>query len=331
MRIAYMNFWRNHMNRSKKHHYVPQAYLRFFTAANDNTNQLAVYDKEAQKYYIRSITDIAEERNYNYVNPDDTILYPIPNDDPEYYEKLYSDLIENRIPKIIKTVLGNCLLKAPSFPVLDERNRTELAQFLIIQMLRTPRAREYFTRIGESVFEKKKRQLWGQLLPKYSFASIEHELSKITYTSATAKSMILQHITNSDNIDRYTDYILNNFIWILFSNSNPFELPYITSDEPILLVDIKGQKTGLEMNPIGNENTAICTPLNERILLMLYSKYSIIGNALAEHNDQILSADKRFVMRINLLMLDQCTRQIYTSSENRHTLEHIVAKYKNRS
>ena len=54
---------------SKKHHFVPKSYLRFFAQEkNQDKYQIYVFDKQLNKEFICNINDIAEKYNYNRID-----------------------------------------------------------------------------------------------------------------------------------------------------------------------------------------------------------------------------------------------------------------------
>lgn len=78
------------MSEPIRHHYVPQGYLRFFARHEQKkkktTHWVLVYDKQNNKLYNKSISEVAAEKNYNRIAQTPLVQLP-PENDPLYYEK----------------------------------------------------------------------------------------------------------------------------------------------------------------------------------------------------------------------------------------------------
>lgn len=83
------------MSKVKKHHYVPQVYLRYFSKQKGkNSNIISVVEKKTGKFFVSNIADIAMENNYNRAK-EGRFLPEVPIGNELHYEKKFQELIEN--------------------------------------------------------------------------------------------------------------------------------------------------------------------------------------------------------------------------------------------
>lgn len=140
------------MSEPKKHHYVPRAYLRFFAQENKpGIYQIAVFDKISGRSYASNIDNVAEEKNYNRVEID-RFNMSVPNKNPLFYERLYPQIIEDKIPTIIQRSISAFTLTNAGKPVIADNLKADLAKMLAIQTMRTPRNRTFFYDICRAPF-----------------------------------------------------------------------------------------------------------------------------------------------------------------------------------
>jgi Protein of unknown function (DUF4238) len=53
---------------ARKHHFVPQCYLKLFSVSHKRIPQLTVYDRERNKVYKAGIDNVAAQRDFNAID-----------------------------------------------------------------------------------------------------------------------------------------------------------------------------------------------------------------------------------------------------------------------
>lgn len=300
----------------KKHHFVPRGYLRFFAQEiKEDVYQIAVFDKTSGKRYLNNIDDVAEMKNYNRVEIDRYNM-PVPDKNPLYYEHLYPRLIEDDIPKILRRTISSFTLTPTTKLSLGDNLKAHLARMLVIQMMRTPRSRSFFTEVCQRPFYTSIQQTLDFLATNPGnrnwHAEIE-QLREFRYTNEFAKSAILSLATSEERIAHFSNVLIDDYCWMAYSNQLVDTMPFITSDEPVLLTDIKGQHVGLENNPLARPTTMFCFAINSQYMLSLHRKDSLHGSGMKAFADQCLNInDMKYVVRMNLLHIEHSTRQVFT-------------------
>ena len=113
-------------NQPRKHHYIPQFYLRGFTKTNSNDGKLYVFDKSRVRSWDSSPKNAAHQNDFYAIDVNDT-------DDKMFVEKELSNL-EGKWSSVLKWVIEN--ESVPADELFDE-----LMMFVAFMYSRTPKIR----------------------------------------------------------------------------------------------------------------------------------------------------------------------------------------------
>ena len=128
--------------KTKKEHYVPQAYLKAFARGG----QLNVFDKTTGATFTSNIRDAASPR----------FFYDIPELDEatgvsQTLEKFFQPC-EDEAACVLDALRSS--LGSGEFVTVTEAQRIDLSLFLALQMIRTPEAREHFVQLSLTLTKK---------------------------------------------------------------------------------------------------------------------------------------------------------------------------------
>lgn len=307
------------MSEPIRHHYVPQGYLKFFAKHEQRKNRpiywVSVYDKQNHKQYCKNISEIAAEKHYNRITQTPLVQIP-PEDDPLYYEKKYTDIIEGGLPQIIRNLMGVCTLSTNGAKVLTPSLKHALANLLVIQSLRTPNVRNYLWEIGQEPYDKimaTARKLAMQIPNEKHRLDSLSQLDNLQYDKEFIKSEHLYLTTDVSRVSRYANILIEDHVWIVYANRT--QQTYITSDNPVIFSSTEDNQTGFGINGITHIKTIISTPLTPRHLVAVYHKGNICGQFLEKFRDCCILLNENeqdFIEKANRLQLRNCWRQIYT-------------------
>lgn len=111
---------------ARKHHYVPQCYLKQFAVSHKKIPQLTVFDRERRKIFKTGIDNVAAQRDFNTI---ETEGY-----DPDTFEKEMSGF---------ETELAEALHRINAARTLEnEEDRAYLLNLVGLTAMRNPRLRE---------------------------------------------------------------------------------------------------------------------------------------------------------------------------------------------
>ncbi len=304
------------MSKPKKHHFVPQAYLKFFSEENTKGEYyIQVFDKISGTVFTANIGDIAEKKNFNKVEKE-RFVFTTPNEDPLYYEYKYSEIFESRIPQIIRNITSTCTLCKSTVPVLTDNIKKDLAMMIIVQLLRTPQSRRYSYDIGRPISDRvimNIREQIGSLhnnIRKNEFLSV---LDDFEYNEKFINSYHLQFSTDIDRLEKYAQILIENRSWVIYENDLYKFIPFVTSDNPVVMLNMKTGDLGFGVNGLDNHMTVINMSLTPKYMVSMYHKRNLFGHYSQSYENMCIPVDdKKFVINQTLLQIEQATRQVYT-------------------
>lgn len=282
---------------TRKEHFVPQAHLKNFSIKNKNTDKVIVIDKNKDESYPSSIDDVACKRDF----------YEVSDKKTNYWEQWYWK-IEQDIPKIYNSVIINARFSSNGKIILSDYLKKKLSLIIVSQVLRTGVSKKYFMEIGfditSNMIENTKESLKGLLTDDQIGV-----LNKYKNNEDFVYSSALDHL-NSDKFTKLAIKILQNKIWIVHRNLNYKTMPFVTSDNPVILYNLYSNKVGFGNNGLIKDGTIIYFPINKELLIAIYPKYK----NLEKYNNKIdYIDDPKFVMNFCKLNYMQCERQVFYS------------------
>lgn len=301
------------MNEPNKHHYVPQVYLRYFAKERKKKEFiLYVYDKRQDKTFPRNIKDIGYEKNYNRVH-NGKYLPPLPDDNELHYENKFRELIENDWNSIVHKFTATCTLSQQK-KILSDDMKFMLAKLIVIQVLRTPYARELTRKVGL----KSSKELFDELTPIIksvprddiikSFSKMKREF---TFNEEQTKAFHLFATTNNDRIEEFANMLVQNRIWVVYRSPNKEFFPFVTSDNPVMLYNPISRRYGIGNNGIENNFTIIGFPVTPEYYIISFHKKSPLGDFSIENGDRCVTVESKTVAVLDRHQTNQCFRQVY--------------------
>jgi len=290
------------LNKPRKHHYVPQTYLKNFCNSVDKPDSIYVYDKINHKKFKANIQDIAAERDF----------YKVAGKDDEYYwEHFYSKEFESKYPSVIRTLNTACSLSVNNAVILTSNLKEELSYMICVQLLRTKKAREYQLKTASSAGEKKLNQLKEEL-PKYLNKDQKELLDKFELTEDFLKDVGLETINDKHRLKIFIGYLFDKN-WVIYYNTISNRIPFNTSDHPVCYYNVLSKRTGFEDNGLAVTASKILFPISSKLLIGIYNKELYLGT-LKQFDGQMIKIDEEnFINKINDIQLEQCYRQCYSS------------------
>jgi len=276
----------------KRQHYVPQFYLREFA---EDGQLVWVFDKSEEKAFKANIRDVASEW-YFYDFPATSLAEGV---DPQLVEKELAK-IEAQFSDALETVLS----EVQESGRIDPQHKSLMSQFMALQELRTPAARNSWIEMEETVMQ---RVLELQIQHKMP------ELSDHDYTvrvnpevAAMRQAMFMFSPKMLLSICR----ILQNHIWLVGINET--SQPFYTSDCPLVRRPHK-EKKFWSTSGLGSEGIEIAFPLTPKYILVLFDRRFFGDIACRDCGTIPINSDT--VTYYNSLQVFQSSRQLYSPSD----------------
>ena len=213
------------MSEARKHHYLPQAYLKNFSIEYKN-KQLFVLDGSSNKSYVSSILDLAQRRDFNRVEIDGY--------DPNFIEK-HMATFESKLAASIKNIInGGVFLKETKDYILT---------FIALAVVRSPQMREHFSGFLTTTVDKimdislSSEEIWNKCQKdsgdkhKLSFSEAKDFFESKKYKITTNKEY---HIELEFKLTDVIYPYLQARNWQLIT-ANRQENTFLTSDNPVRL------------------------------------------------------------------------------------------------
>ena len=282
------------MGEYKKQHYVPQVYLRRFTADGEH---LYVFDKlqqdPARRIRRGKVRDIAHENDFYDIAVE--VLKPEvrPGHDRKMIEKLLG-----RFDAEMGSEVEHLVASAGSGPI-DPARRALLARALGVQALRTRDVRDTVVEVSRQVLETFCRDLTERNFPGQGHLAPRAQI-KPEYVPVYHARLILQ--SGIETVGR----AFFNFTWTVGLNKT--RQPLYTSDQPVVrfahLYDPELSHEGF-----ASPGIEVAFPLGPGHLLLMRDVRAPGGERVNDGSVEELTEER--VEFYNGLQVEQSRRQIY--------------------
>ena len=279
-------------------HIGPVSYLRRFATKGNSAYRIGVICID--KHFIDSIDNVGYIKHY----------YDIEGEDSKKWEHYYGKEIEPLYGKPLDGIIAGVTLSPNKQVILDEKKKKLLSKLLISQWLRVPDFLDVKIRQLPSMLNQIKKDFLVQNKGKIS-REIEHKIKAFGYPFSKRKDLILSIINREDKLSMYVD-VLSSKLWIMYYNPYYTKVPFITSDNPVVAINMVSKSIHREDNGINNNRTAIFFPLSPSIAVAIYS--TPIKNIIPEIDGEkrVLSEiDYQLVSTINTKIAEQSYKEVF--------------------
>ena len=310
--------------KTKKQHYVPQCYLNAWGIAG--RHQIHIYDKALDKTRINNIEDVASERFFYDVNPNEIFSEStlanlkeqgLTWDSEEKsqgiehvfaaeVEKPFSDLLREMITKASDATpwhIKNCFF-------VSQEKKGEFAAYLALQYIRTKRVRMTFHETSDCIIQAAKE-----------FGFQESSCEKYSISDEQAKNIHVQMLMDIEVLCDLTKSFIDK-TWILGINRT--KTLFYTSDSPIAThAHIK--HSFMSMSGIGSKGVEVVFPISPSLILIMID---------GSYHTQCLPYERRYieitendqVEFYNSVLAFQANRTVFSTDGDFNLLEDMKRK-----
>ncbi|MBD1892785.1 DUF4238 domain-containing protein [Coleofasciculus sp. FACHB-SPT9] len=311
------------MSKVTNQHYVPQCYLKNFTTRS----KIFVFDKILKKSLSFEGTNVRNVASARYFNDFPEEMLPA-----EIRGTGESQLIENNFSAIevdLCQTLGKIITAYnnqnpeninPTF-FLNKETKEKLSYFLMLQIIRTRNFRNILKRMFEDADTllnklQKVRSDYKPLADEYveplpgelnNFIGIENFIANEPITNSQKQHVIYMFNKLNGGNDEEITKALAEHIWII--GVNPTAIPLCTSDNPVVINEYQNFGTGLT-----SVGVQIAYPISPKLIIILFE--ASFWKNLKSHDRKCFNLSEKWVRLYNKLQLTQCTRQVYSSTND---------------
>lgn len=316
---------------TKKQHYVPQFYLKYFCLTEDKLNiQFKNEDKIIKNQLVRNI---ACENDYFDISIDAPIssflkefLKEIDLENKTIKDYVHTNSMEKFFSEL-ESIMGNIFSKFEKY-VLNEKNiDTEfkyddsfhiqkwIILFILIQYMRSPMYRDLYEKYYNGLCEICK----NYAIKRNWINPNEKDYDNIIRNKDEAKVYHIRQIGELKNYDAMMNCICSMTCDILI---NKTEESFITSDSPVCALKRINDTHYVYSFFKKGECNMIIFPLSKQICLVFGTSPILFNNWYIKSCNDINK-----VKTINTLIFQSCKNQVYTTINKLQPLENIKLSF----
>lgn len=279
-------------------HIVPKRYLDRFgrkdgkrtiigTRIVSNGNVKFFEDSTANVGYIKNFYDVTDKS------------------DPKYWEHYFAREIDTLCGQDMENIIAKVTLTQKDAFVLSKQDKEVLTKVIIAQLMRIPESIDY---MKNKLYPRVSAQCKKELISKLPAAFAEMHKEQIMSTELSEqdqKELMFNHSFAPENFKRYCE-VLQAGVWMVYVNMRRDIMPFLTSDNPVLVEGAGGKNTGLFRNGLANPATCIFYPLSPKIAVAISSKRGIMGSVADKYDGKkFLLDDLKYITNKNTQIMTQ--------------------------
>ena len=278
-------------------HIVPKRYLDRFASKVDGKYIIGTryYEKKQPKLFRASTADVGYIKNFYDVTD---------RDDPKYWEHFFAREIDSLCGREMDNLISTITLSQYDVPVLSEHYKQVLSKVTVAQMMRVPSSVAYIKEIYPRI-EKAVKDSVIAAIPDSLMAKYKPKIQNIKLDEQWQKEQFFNHSFAPENFDRYCS-LMQDRIWVVYVNTQRDNMPFATSDNPVLVEGVGKKELGLFHNGLANPSTCIFYPISPTIAVASYSRAGIMS-VVADELDGRKSflGELKYIMDKNIKIMEQ--------------------------
>lgn len=173
-------------------------------------------------------------------------------------------------------------------------------------MFRVPNNIKYITEITYQKALDKVKQEFYESFPQTIINNKRNIIESFQMSEQIKKESYFNFFFNKYIFNKYADY-LKQRTWIIYYNSICNSIPFVTSDNPVLVENINHpDRIGIFVNGIMNPDTLIFFPISPSIAVVNYSRKGVftpVSDELDGHMYPI--SETNYIIRRNIRIIEQ--------------------------
>ena len=282
-----------------KQHVVPKSYLNRFAEKRNGKYIIGVrfLDQDGNiKLFERSTDDVGYIKN----------IYDVTDkEDPKYWEHNFASEYDLLFGQNLETIISSITLAGEGYK-LSDYDRTLLSRIILAQMFRVPDNIKYVTNFPYQNALSRVKQEFYTIFPQNIINKSKDIIESFQMSEQSKKESYLNFFFDKDIFNKYAGF-LKQRTWIVYYNSISKSIPFVTSDNPVLVENINHpDKIGIFINGIVNPNTVLFFPISPTIAVVNYSRYGVftpIADKLDGHIYPLNEAG--YIIRRNIRIVEQ--------------------------
>ena len=287
-----------------KQHIVPKRYLDRFGRKDGKQTIIGtrLINKGKVRFFEDSTANVGYIKNY-YDVTDKT--------DPKYWEHYFAREIDTLCGQTMENIIAQVMLSQKNATVLSDQDKQVLSKVIVTQLMRIPESIDYVKNVlYPRVSAQVKEDLISALPPDFVEKHRE-QIMNTEFSEQNQKELMFNHSFEPAYFDRYCD-VLQAGVWVVYVNTRRDTMPFLTSDNPVLVERVGSKDTGMFRNGLANPATCIFYPISPSIAVAIYSRRGIMGLVADEYDGRkVLLDDLKYIISRNVKIMAQAYRHSF--------------------
>lgn len=287
-----------------KQHIVPKRYLDRFGRKDGKRTIIGtrLINKGKVRFFEDSTANVGYIKNY-YDVTDKT--------DPKYWEHYFAREIDTLCGQTMENIIAQVMLSQKNATVLSDQDKQVLSKVIVAQLMRIPESIDYVKNVlYPRVSAQVKEDLISALPPDFVEKHRE-QIMNTEFSEQNQKELMFNHSFEPAYFDRYCN-VLQAGVWVVYVNTRRDTMPFLTSDNPVLVERVGSKDTGMFRNGLANPATCIFYPISPSIAVAIYSRRGIMGLVADEYDGRkVLLDDLKYIMSRNVKIMAQAYRHSF--------------------
>lgn len=245
-----------------KNHIVPKRYLDRFAEKGSSKRIIGtrVFENDTPKFFQSStdnvgfITDFYDATDRN---------------DKKYWEKFFARTQDSLCGEPLQEFISVVNMSCHQATVMTDAYKDMLSRIIVSQMFRVPAGLDFVKRIYKKTLTELKEELLS-VYPEDRKEQLETALEKAKLSDQQQKELFFNQSFDPKHFDMYCK-ILKKRLWCVLYNRCSTTMPFVTSDNPVLVENLfTGDKSFYE-NGLLNFGTIIFYPVSKEIAVTNFS------------------------------------------------------------
>lgn len=245
-----------------KNHIVPKCYLDRFAEPGRSEYIIGTrLNKDGELKFYKQATD-----NVGYIND----FYDVDDkDDTKYWEHYFAGTQDSLCGAPLGRIVAAATMAQPDTRILNDQEKDVLARIIMSQLLRVPSSINHTKTLYPAV-SKSIKAITRSALPLAARSKFEKASRRAELTDKELMQLHLNSCFDSELFERYCS-ILKDRLWLVAINTQRSNMPFVTSDHPVLVEGFFSRQKGLYDNGIATALTGIFFPISPSVAILNYS------------------------------------------------------------
>jgi hypothetical protein len=254
------------------------------------------------KFFEDSTANVGYIKNYYDVTD---------KNDPKYWEHYFAREIDTLCGQAMENFIAKVTLTQNDLDVLSNQDKEMLSKIIVAQLMRVPESIDYVKNVIYPRVSAQVKEDLISVLPPDFVAKHREQIISTEFSEQYQKELMFNHSFESANFDRYCD-VLQTGVWVVYVNTHRDIMPFLTSDNPVLVEGVGSNHTGIFPNGLANPATCIFYPLSPRIAVSIYHRHGFLSVVAKEYDRRrILLDDAKYITSRNVKIMAQAHRHSF--------------------